>query len=186
MVLIICTKNELNLTNRYWDMVPDRQKVWMDGWTDRMDGRTDDAKTISLRLRWGITNTVVIKRVDCILHSTVTILHSKCYYFTLKMLLFYSQNVTIFTLKCYYFTLKMILIWAYVNRKALPFQYWDYVVHPLTVFLSCSLTYTDPKNMNTFHMYIFCLKWLSFNILLINDRHVLSKMLMYWVTYCTR
>ena len=31
MVLIICTKDELNLTNRYWDMVPDRQKVWMDG-----------------------------------------------------------------------------------------------------------------------------------------------------------
>ena len=31
MVLIICTKNELNLTNRYWDIVPDRQKVWTDG-----------------------------------------------------------------------------------------------------------------------------------------------------------
>ena len=51
MVLIICTKNELNLTNRYWDMVPDRQKVRMDG----RNGRTDDAKTISLRLRRGIT-----------------------------------------------------------------------------------------------------------------------------------
>ena len=36
MVLIICTKNESNLTNRYWDMVPDRQKVLR----DRMDGRT--------------------------------------------------------------------------------------------------------------------------------------------------
>ena len=47
MVLIICTKNELNLTNRYWDMVSDRQKV-------RTDGRTDDAKTISLRLCRGI------------------------------------------------------------------------------------------------------------------------------------
>ena len=34
MVLIICTKNELNLTNRYWDMVPY-------GRTDVMDGRTD-------------------------------------------------------------------------------------------------------------------------------------------------
>ena len=33
MVLIICTKNELNLTNRYWDMVPDRQKVWTDALT---------------------------------------------------------------------------------------------------------------------------------------------------------
>ena len=31
MVLIICTKNDSNLTNRYWDMVPDRQKVWTDG-----------------------------------------------------------------------------------------------------------------------------------------------------------
>ena len=34
MVLIICTKNELNLTYRYWGMVPDRQKVrteWTDG-----------------------------------------------------------------------------------------------------------------------------------------------------------
>ena len=65
MVLIICTKNESNLTNRYWDMVPDRQKVRTDGRTegrtDGMDGRngrtdrrTDDAKTISLRLRQGI------------------------------------------------------------------------------------------------------------------------------------
>ena len=35
MVHIICTNNELNLTNRYWDMVPDRQKVRTDG----MDGR---------------------------------------------------------------------------------------------------------------------------------------------------
>ena len=33
-------------------MVPDRQKVWTDG----MDGRTDDAKTISLRLCRGIKN----------------------------------------------------------------------------------------------------------------------------------
>ena len=40
MVLIICTKNESNLTNRYWDMVPDRQKGWTDGRTDGMDGRT--------------------------------------------------------------------------------------------------------------------------------------------------
>ena len=31
-------------------MVPDRQKVWTDSRMDRMDGRTDDAKTISLRL----------------------------------------------------------------------------------------------------------------------------------------
>ena len=36
-------------------MVPDRQKVWTDGWPDGMDGRTDDAKTIFLRLRRGIT-----------------------------------------------------------------------------------------------------------------------------------
>ena len=36
MVLIICTKNESNLTNRYWDMVQDRQKVR----TDRRNGRT--------------------------------------------------------------------------------------------------------------------------------------------------
>ena len=35
-------------------MVPDRQKVWMDGRTEGMDGRTDDAKTISLRLCRGI------------------------------------------------------------------------------------------------------------------------------------
>ena len=49
MVVIICTKNELNLTNRYWDMDPDGQTEWT-------DGRTDDAKTISLRLRRGITN----------------------------------------------------------------------------------------------------------------------------------
>ena len=40
-------------------MVPDRQKVRTDGQTDGrtdgMDRRTDDAKTISLRLRRGIT-----------------------------------------------------------------------------------------------------------------------------------
>ena len=58
MVLIICTKNELNLTNRYWDMVPDRQKVRTDG----RNGRTDDAKTISLRLRRGIINKYLISK----------------------------------------------------------------------------------------------------------------------------
>ena len=31
MVLIICTKNELNLTNRYSDMVPDGRTEWTDG-----------------------------------------------------------------------------------------------------------------------------------------------------------
>ena len=36
-------------------MVPDRQKVWTDGRMEWTDGRTDDAKTISLRLRRGIT-----------------------------------------------------------------------------------------------------------------------------------
>ena len=41
MLLMICTKKSSNLTNRYWDMVPDRRKV---------DGRMDDAKTISHRL----------------------------------------------------------------------------------------------------------------------------------------
>ena len=45
MVLIICTKNKLNLTDRYWDMVPDRQKVQTDGRTDR---RTDAQKTPKL------------------------------------------------------------------------------------------------------------------------------------------
>ena len=36
MVLVICTKNESSLTNRYWDMVPNVQKVR----TVRMDGGT--------------------------------------------------------------------------------------------------------------------------------------------------
>ena len=36
-------------------MVPDEQKVRTDG----MDGHTDDAKTISLRLHWGIISTCV-------------------------------------------------------------------------------------------------------------------------------
>ena len=49
MVLIMCTKNESNLIIRYCDMVPDRQKS-VDGRTEWTDGRTDDAKTISLRL----------------------------------------------------------------------------------------------------------------------------------------
>ena len=38
MVLIICTKNESNLTNRYWDMVLDRQNVWTDWLTEWTDG----------------------------------------------------------------------------------------------------------------------------------------------------
>ena len=59
MVLIIFTKNESNLTNRYWDMVPDRQKVWTDG----MDGRTDDAKTIFLRLCRGIKTEVSLLKI---------------------------------------------------------------------------------------------------------------------------
>ena len=70
IVLIICTKNELNLTGRYWDMVPDRQKVRTDGRTDGMDGgtdgRTDDAKTISLRLCRGI----ISLQVDLLMMSS--------------------------------------------------------------------------------------------------------------------
>ena len=38
MILIICTRNESNLINRYLDMVLDRQKVW----TDEMDGRSQN------------------------------------------------------------------------------------------------------------------------------------------------
>ena len=54
MVLIICTKNELNLTNRYWDMVPD-------GRTDGTDGRpqnyipptsSGDKNTTQQPLKW--------------------------------------------------------------------------------------------------------------------------------------
>ena len=54
VVLIICTKNELNLTNRYWDRDPDGRTEWT-------DGRTDDAKTISLRLRRGIIKMLVFR-----------------------------------------------------------------------------------------------------------------------------
>ena len=54
MVLIMCTKNESNLTHMYWDMVPHWQKC---GRTDRMDRLMDDAKTLSLRLRRGKKNT---------------------------------------------------------------------------------------------------------------------------------
>ena len=55
MVLIICTKNESNLTLvlRYGS---GRTKS-VDGRTERTDGRTDDAKTISLRLLRGIIKT---------------------------------------------------------------------------------------------------------------------------------
>ena len=46
-------------------MVPDRQKVRTDGRTEGRtewtDGRTDDAKTISLRLRRGILMTIYSK-----------------------------------------------------------------------------------------------------------------------------
>ena len=38
MVPVIFIKNDSNLTNRYCDMVPDRQKVWTGG---RMEGQTD-------------------------------------------------------------------------------------------------------------------------------------------------
>ena len=35
MVHIICTKNDSNMTNKYWDMVPDRQSAdGQSGWTD--------------------------------------------------------------------------------------------------------------------------------------------------------
>ena len=39
MVLIICTKNESNLTNTYRDRVLDGQKVWTDGRNGQTDGR---------------------------------------------------------------------------------------------------------------------------------------------------
>ena len=39
MILIICTKNDLNLTKRYLDMVLGRQKVWTDGMDGRMHRR---------------------------------------------------------------------------------------------------------------------------------------------------
>ena len=41
-------------------MVPDRQKVWTDGMDGQTDGHTDDAKTISLRLRRGMMNNAVM------------------------------------------------------------------------------------------------------------------------------
>ena len=50
MVLIICTNNESNLT------IGTEIMFRTDGRTEWTDGRTDDAKTISLRLRRGITN----------------------------------------------------------------------------------------------------------------------------------
>ena len=40
-------------------MVQDRQKVWTDGRNGRTDGCTDDAKTISLRLRRGIKTKIL-------------------------------------------------------------------------------------------------------------------------------
>ena len=55
MVLIIYTKNASNLTNRYWDMVPDRQKVWTDRWTDGLHQNyipttlSGDKKYVSLK-----------------------------------------------------------------------------------------------------------------------------------------
>ena len=49
-------------------MVPDRQKVRTDGRTEWMDRRTDDAKTISLRIRRGI---IIILRDNCFCISFV-------------------------------------------------------------------------------------------------------------------
>ena len=47
-------------------MVPDRQKVWTDG----RNGRTDDAKTISLRLCWGIirNSTTMLLRKEVVIY----------------------------------------------------------------------------------------------------------------------
>ena len=44
-------------------MVPDRQKVRTDGRNGQADGRTDDAKTISLRLRRGIKKSTVNNKI---------------------------------------------------------------------------------------------------------------------------
>ena len=61
-------------------MVPDRQKVRTDGqteWTDgQTDGCTDDAKTISLRLRRGIKN--VIPKVDHGMVVTPQVVQAVC------------------------------------------------------------------------------------------------------------
>ena len=53
MVLIICTENESFLTNTILRYGSGQTKS-VDGRTDGRNGRTQDAKTISLRLRRGI------------------------------------------------------------------------------------------------------------------------------------
>ena len=58
-------------------MVPDRQKVRTDGQTEWTDGRTDDAKTISLRLRRGIKKTPFVGMLvkDC--NIALPLLHAE-------------------------------------------------------------------------------------------------------------
>ena len=61
---------------------------WMDGRTDRMDGRTDDAKTISLRLRRGIATLVEVHKV--MLHTKYQ--GSKPYSFRQKIFSCFPYN----------------------------------------------------------------------------------------------
>ena len=66
MVLIICTKNESNLTNKELIYGFGRTKS-----ADGIDRRTDDAKTISFRLRQGIIKTVLTKMITVRPRSTL-------------------------------------------------------------------------------------------------------------------
>ena len=53
MVHIICTKNDSNMTNKYWDMVPDGQKC---GRTDGVDGRMHGRRKKDIPLTSSVDN----------------------------------------------------------------------------------------------------------------------------------
>ena len=66
---IICTKNESNLTNRYWDMVPDRQKVWTDRRTDGRNGWTNGWRQNYIPTTWSGDNNCALSYCVLVIRS---------------------------------------------------------------------------------------------------------------------
>ena len=80
MVLIICTKNESNLTNRYWDMVLDRQSLWTDGRTTPKL-YPGDKKSMQ---NYPYLNTITIRKTDITILDLLPEPISQYYYYQIE------------------------------------------------------------------------------------------------------